>query len=88
MSLNDITVDVHVFEFDESRSNIYGIEYAYDALKGTGTIVGQTVNCIDPEWMFKYKTAYPPKEKDLQDIQALAEKFGFTVPDSHKLSAE
>lgn len=77
-------VDIHVFEFDERGNNTYGIEYPKDSLTSTGTINGQTVNCIAPEWMFKFKTAYEPKEKDLKDVHALATKFGFEVPESHQ----
>jgi len=77
-------VDVHVFEFDEQGANVYGIEYPKNSLTGTGTINGQLVNCIAPEWMFKFKTAYVPKEKDLKDVRALAEKYGYDIPESHQ----
>ena len=73
-------IDVHVFEYDENGKNIYGIEYPFGSLTGTGSIDGQEVNCIEPAFMFRFKTGYEPKEKDLQDIRALAEKFGFTLP--------
>ncbi len=81
---NNRIVDVHVFEFDENGKSIYGIEYDHAALTGKGTIEGQAVNCIDPKWMFKYKTAYKPAEKDLKDVQALSDKFGFVLPGSHR----
>jgi lincosamide nucleotidyltransferase A/C/D/E len=55
-----------------------------DGKRGKGTIDGQEVNCISPEWMFKFKTAYEPKQKDLQDVNALAKKYGFSVPTSHQ----
>lgn len=74
---------MHVFEFDEQGRNIYGIEYPKDSLSGQGIIGGQQVSCIAPEWMFRFKTAYEPKEKDLHDVKALAEKFGYSIPDSH-----
>jgi lincosamide nucleotidyltransferase A/C/D/E len=73
-------VDVHVFEYDEKGGNVYGIEYPYGSLTGTGIIGGQTVNCIDPEFMFRFKTGYEPKEKDVHDVRALAVKFGFNLP--------
>lgn len=76
-------IDVHVFEYDESGKNIYGIEYPYGSLTGTGKLDGQTVRCVSPEWMFKFKTAYEPKEKDLKDVHALATKFGFEIPQTH-----
>ncbi len=73
-------IDVHAFAYDDDGKNIYGIEYPYGSLTGKGTLNGQEVNCIDPQWMFKFKTAYEPKEKDLRDVQALADKFGFELP--------
>lgn len=79
-------VDVHAFEYDNDGNNTYGIEYPYGSLTGKGTINGHSVNCIAPEWMFKFKTAYEPQEKDLKDAQALAIKFGFELPNTHKAS--
>lgn len=84
MQETEHTIDIHVFEFDDDKNNIYGIEYPYDSLTGRGQIDGRDVNCISPEWMFKFKTAYTPKPKDLDDVRALAEKFGFDIPDTHK----
>ncbi|MGH7195644.1 MAG: nucleotidyltransferase domain-containing protein [Candidatus Saccharimonadales bacterium] len=78
-------VDVHVFEYDKDGKNIYGIEYPFGSLTGTGIIDGQEVKCINPEWMFKFKTAYQVKEKDLQDVQALSKKFGFALPSSYQI---
>lgn len=80
----DRSVDIHVFEFDNQGNNIYGIEYPKESLSGTGTIDGQEVQCISPEWMFKFKTAYEPKQKDLQDVRALAKKFGYPIPATHQ----
>jgi len=51
---------------------------------GEGAILQSKVRCIGPEWMFKFKTTYPPEEKDLQDIQALATKYGFEIPATHR----
>jgi len=76
-------VDVHAFEYDEDGKNIYGIEYPYGSLTGKGKINGQVVNCIDPKWMFKFKTAYEPKEKDLNDVRALSSHFGFVLPERY-----
>lgn len=76
-------VDVHIFEYDESGENTYGIEYPYGSLTGHGKINGQIVSCIAPEWMFKFKTAYTPKEKDIKDVKALSKKFGFKIPATH-----
>lgn len=84
-NVDGIQIDVHAFEYDEDGNNIYGIEYPRGSLTGNGVINGQKVKCISPEWMYKFKTAYKPKEKDKIDVNALASKFGYPVPDSHSL---
>ncbi|WP_221891151.1 nucleotidyltransferase domain-containing protein [Microbispora sp. KK1-11] len=77
-------VDVHVFEYDESGKNAYGIAYPYGSLTGQGRINGHAVDCVAPEWMFAFKTAYAPEERDLKDVHALSEKFGFEIPPTHR----
>jgi len=81
-------LDIHVFAYDEQGKHIYGIPYPYGSLTGTGFIDGQMVNSISPEWMFQFKTAYQPAEKDLQDVQALADQFGFRIPASHQIKVQ
>jgi lincosamide nucleotidyltransferase A/C/D/E len=76
-------VDIHVFEYDRNGKNIYGIEYPFGSLTGKGTIDGQEVNCIDPKFMFQFKTGYEPKEKDIVDVRALSEKFDFELPSGY-----
>ena len=77
-------VDIHVFEYDENGNNVYGIEYPFGSLTGTGLIDGQEVNCIDPKFQFQFKTGYEPREIDLLDVRALSEKFGFELPIGYK----
>lgn len=81
---NGNQIDIHAFEYDDEGKNTYGIEYPYGSLTGKGKIGGQEVNCIDPKWMFKFKTAYEPKEKDLNDVRALSRRFGFDLPERYK----
>src|SRR5215831_7955686 len=76
-------VDVHVFEFDEHGKHIYGVQYPFGSLNGEGMILQSKVRCVGPEWMFKFKTAYTPREKDLRDVHALAAKYGFEIPATH-----
>ena len=78
------SVDVHVFDYDERGGNAYGVEYPYGSLTGMGTLAGREVRCVAPDWMFVFKTAYPPSEKDVHDVTALAEKFSFTVPATYR----
>lgn len=80
-------VDVHVFAYDASGKNVYGIEYPFGSLTGTGEIDGVQVSCVAPQWMFRFKTAYTPTAKDIADVSALAQRFGFAIPDTHKPSA-
>jgi lincosamide nucleotidyltransferase A/C/D/E len=77
-------VDVHVFAYDESGKNIYGIEYPFGSLTGTGELDGIKVSCVAPQSMFRFKTAYPPTAKDIADVAALANHFGFVIPDTHR----
>jgi lincosamide nucleotidyltransferase A/C/D/E len=77
-------VDVHVHEFDADGRLVSGIAYPRAALTGSGTIAGAPVRCIAPEWMLRFKTAYPPAAKDLADVRALGEAFGLDVPATHR----
>jgi lincosamide nucleotidyltransferase A/C/D/E len=74
------TIDVHVFAYDESGKNVYGIEYPFGSLTGTGELDGIEVACVAPQWMFRFKTAYAPSAKDIADVTALANHFGFAIP--------
>ncbi len=78
------SVDVHVFEYDEHGRNTYGVAYPHGSLTGTGTLAGREVRCVAAEWMFRFKTAYSPSDKDIHDVERLAEKFAFTVPATHR----
>ncbi len=73
-------IDIHAFEYDRNGKIIYGIEFPFGSLTGIGIIDGHEVNCIEPNFMFKFITCYEPKEKDWKDIRALSEKFGFELP--------
>ena len=74
------SVDIHAFEYDENGKIIYGIEFPFGSLTGTGVIDGQEVNCVDPEFMLRFITWYEPREKDIHDMRALCAKFEFELP--------
>ena len=78
-------LDIHVFEHDDHGQIVYGVAYPLESLSGTASLGGVRVNCIDAEWQFRFKTGYPPREKDLIDVAAMADKFGFEIPQSHRL---
>ena len=85
----DHEIDIHVIELDENGNGIYGsVEngemYPAVALTGIGKILDKEVVCISPEWMVKFHSGYPLKEKDYQDISALCEKFGIALPAKYK----
>jgi len=73
-------IDIHAFEYDAHGKNTYGVAFPFGSLTGTGLIEGQEVNCVSPEFMFQFITCYEPREKDLSDLRALSEKFGFEWP--------
>jgi len=77
-------IDLHVFEFDAEGNNIYGVAYPRDSLTGHATLGDLEVRCIAPDWMFSFKTGYPPRQRDLLDIEALANRFGYDIPESHR----
>ena len=82
-------IDIHVFEHDKNGKIVYGVPYSLDSLTGKGKINDQEVNCINPQWMFKFKlwaddVPCEPRQKDIIDAQMLSEKFGFELPSQYK----
>ncbi len=86
MSDGQREIDIHTFIFDEQGKNIYGTGYPKPALSGTGIINGVSINCIPPEWVVKLHAmaTYTPKEKDIQDVNAVCDKFGLEPPENYK----
>jgi lincosamide nucleotidyltransferase A/C/D/E len=79
-------LDIHVYEHDEHGEVIYGVAYPLASLAGMAMLGDVPVHCIDPVWQFRFKTGYTPREKDLIDVAALAQTFGFEVPESHRIA--
>ena len=82
---NGKEIDVHVIVLDDKGNGLYGPPekgemYPATSLTGTGAIEGRTVRCISPEWMVKFHSGYPLKEKDFRDVSALCKKFGIDLP--------
>ena len=77
-------IDIHIFEFNDEGKHIYGVEYPHESLTGRATLGGLPIHCIAPEWMFRFKTSYTPAPKDIIDVQALAEKYGYDIPITHR----
>jgi lincosamide nucleotidyltransferase A/C/D/E len=76
-------VDVHLFEYDAEHRIRFGVAYPWGSLSGIGTLAGKRVRCVAAEWIFRFKTSYPPAPKDIVDVWRLARRFGFTVPQTH-----
>lgn len=81
-------IDIHVFEYNGRGENTYGVPYPFGSLTGEGKIENQSVNCVSPKWMFKFKlwandTSYEIREKDVIDAQALSERFGYKLPEKY-----
>jgi lincosamide nucleotidyltransferase A/C/D/E len=82
-------VDFHVIVIADDGRGIYGppengVFYSADALTGTGTLRGQSVRCITPEWLVAFKTGYEVGASDWSDVRALCERFGIPVPDDYR----
>ncbi len=56
---------------------------AAEALAGTGTVAGRTVDCITPEWLVRFHTGYEVDATDWADVSALCERFAIPVPDEY-----
>jgi lincosamide nucleotidyltransferase A/C/D/E len=73
-------IDIHSYTFDEEGQHIYGVAYPFESLSGTGTLNGQPVRCITPEWMVKFHAGYDLDENDYKDVSALCQKYGIEMP--------
>jgi len=60
-----------------------GESYPAEALAGTGTVAGRTVDCITPEWLVRFHTGYEVDATDWGDVSALWERFAIPVPDEY-----
>src|SRR5215472_3568753 len=61
-------VDLHSYTFDEDGKLIFGVEYPFDSLTGSGSIEGYPVKCISVEWMVKFHCGYEQDEDDYRDV--------------------
>ena len=78
-------IDFHVITLDEHGRGIYGPPengevYPPDALAGTGTVNGRSVDCIAPEWLVRFHTGYDLDATDWADVSALCGRFGIPMP--------
>jgi len=78
-------IDVHSFEFDHEKNRIFGVNYPFDSLGGSGMIEKTPVQCITPEWLVKFHTGYPPDKNDYRDVKALCKKFNILLPEEYNV---
>ncbi len=76
-------IDVHSFTFNKNGKNVFGVQYPYDSLKGTGSINGFPVKCITPDWMVKFHSGYKLDVNDYHDVKNLCQKYGFELPSEY-----
>lgn len=81
-------IDVHVVVLD-AQSGVWadpvdGIAYPAGSLTGEGFIAGAAVRCVRAEFLLQFKTSYPPRAIDRQDVAVLCGVLGRPVPDSHR----
>lgn len=81
-------IDVHVVVLDD-QGGVWsdatdGIAYPAGSLTGDGIIAGTSVRCISAEMQLRFKTSYPPRAVDRQDVAVLCGVLGLPVPDTHK----
>ena len=77
-------IDIHTYAFDAAGNNLFGVEYPYDSLQGSGSVNGHPVKCISPEWMVKFHTGYKLDEDDCRDVLALCQHFGIEMPSEYE----
>jgi lincosamide nucleotidyltransferase A/C/D/E len=78
-------VDVHAVTLDAAGNGLYGppekgVMYPAGSLTGSGTVGGQPVKCIAPEYLVQFHTGYPLRPTDFQDVAALCARFGIDLP--------
>lgn len=77
-------IDIHSYTFDSSGNHVYGVEYPFESLTGTGVVKGHYVKCISPEWAVKFHTGYKFDEDDYCDVKALCERFNIKMPSEYE----
>jgi len=78
-------VDFHTYTFDAQGKLIFGVEYPFESLTGSGSIMGHPVRCIRQDWMVKFHSGYKLDENDYHDVRLLCERFGVPLPEEYKV---
>jgi FMN phosphatase YigB (HAD superfamily) len=81
-------VDLHGVVFDAAGNGLYGPQqasgsgriYPAAAFTGTGTIDGESVQCMTAEYQVANHAGYDPGDADFHDVNVLHERFGIDLP--------
>ena len=76
-------VDFHTYTFDAQGKLVFGVEYPFESLTGSGSILGHPVRCIPPDWMVKFHHGYQLDETDYHDVRLLCERYGIPLPEEY-----
>jgi lincosamide nucleotidyltransferase A/C/D/E len=77
------SVDLHLFRLDAEGRGVMdpedpAVAYPAGSFDGRGVIAGRAVDCLPADILWRLKTGYPPRDRDLLDLAALQAAFGFT----------
>ena len=77
------SVDLHLFRLDAEGCGVMdpddpAVAYPAGAFEGRGVIAGQAMDCLPADILWRLKTGYPPRDRDLKDLAALEAAFGFS----------
>lgn len=79
-------VDLHPIVWDPSGAGVQAgldgqtFEYPPGSLDAIGTIGGREVRCGTPDLQVAFHRGYLPTDRDRDDMAALADMFGLTLP--------
>jgi lincosamide nucleotidyltransferase A/C/D/E len=78
-------VDIHAFHVDERGDAVLGDPaegnaYPAGALTGAGALGGFRVRCVAAPFVLGFRNAFPPRDVDRADVDALCARFGLETP--------
>lgn len=80
-------LDIKPVRFDEDGRGhaAWDTDFVFPggAFDGRGVIAGVSVWCLSADIQMRTHTGYELKDKDLQDLRHLHDKFGIAYPDEH-----
>jgi lincosamide nucleotidyltransferase A/C/D/E len=91
---NGRQVDVHPVMLSDSGDGVYlmdsGEQWIYPAagFTGTGRVLDRYVRCLTPEVQILCHSGYKPHRGSYDDVWALSQRFGITVPTEYRRSRE